>query len=175
MIICAAVAAAAVASAADAQDASPAFGHPVAEADLAFWDSSIPPDGANLPPGEGGVETGREIFATRCAACHGETGAETDTRLTPLVGGAGTLATSSPRKTVGSFWPYATTLFDYVRRAMPYNAPKSLTDDEVYALTAYILNANGIVPDDAVMNAETLLAVEMPNRDGFVNAWAEQE
>jgi S-disulfanyl-L-cysteine oxidoreductase SoxD len=147
------------------------LGRPMTAAELAFWDSSISPDGANLPAGSGGSVEGAATFAQKCAVCHGATGAETNTRLTPLVGGIGTLGSSQPVTTVGSYWPYATTVFDYIRRAMPYDAPKSLGDDEVYALTAYLLSANGIIDKGAVLDRETLPGVKMPNRDGFVNAW----
>ena len=118
------------------------------------------------PAGSGTVAHGREVYAGQCASCHGETG---EGGLgDKLVGGKGTLASSKPVKTVGSFWPYAPTLFDYVRRAMPMNAPESLDNDDVYAVVGYLLNLNGLVPDDAVMDAKSLSAVRMPNRDGFV-------
>jgi cytochrome c len=168
-----AAAALALAGGAAAQDGAPRpdLGHPVSEADLAFWDRSIPPDGRNLPEGSGTAEQGRAIFELQCAACHGMTGAETDAPMPPLIGGIGTLASDAPLRTVGSYWPYATTVFDYIRRAMPYTAPKSLSDDEIYALTAYLLAANGIIAEDDVMDRQSLPAVEMPNRDGFVSAW----
>ncbi|ORE97747.1 cytochrome C, class I [Aurantimonas sp. 22II-16-19i] len=132
------------------------------------WNIDISPDGQNLPDGSGSVADGKEIFASTCAACHGETGEGGEGMVGGrLVGGKGTLATNKPVKTVGSYWPYATTLYDYVHRAMPFNAPQSLTPDQVYAVSAYVLNLNGIVPDDAVMDKNTLPKVEMPNRDGF--------
>jgi cytochrome c len=111
---------------------------------------------------------GRRVYAQHCQACHGEggRGGPNDT----LVGSRGTLGGDAPVKTVGSYWPYATTLFDYVDRAMPYQAPGSLSADEVYAVTAYLLFENGIIADDAEMNAETLPKVAMPNRDGFASA-----
>lgn len=149
--------------------AGPELGQPVTEDELAAWDISIPPSGEGLPEGSGTVQEGAKVYATRCASCHGEGG--TGDPADPLVGGIGSLDTDQPAKTVGSFWPHATTLFDYTRRAMPLDAPQSLTDDEVYAVTAFILAENGIVPDDTEMNAETLPAVEMPNRDGFVSWW----
>ncbi|MBO0906420.1 cytochrome c [Jiella sp. MQZ13P-4] len=133
------------------------------------WNIDIAPDGRNLPDGSGSVSQGQEIFASTCAACHGEKGEGGEGMIGGrLVGGKDTLATGKPVKTVGSYWPYATTLYDYVHRAMPFNAPQSLTPDQVYAVSAYVLNLNGIVPDDAVMDKETLAKVEMPNRDGFV-------
>jgi S-disulfanyl-L-cysteine oxidoreductase SoxD len=147
----------------------PAFGAPASAAEIARWDISIPPSGAGLPPGSGGVKQGEAVYAAKCQACHGAKGAGKP--ADPLVGGAGSLATKAPLRTVGSYWPYATTLFDYTRRAMPLTNPLSLTDDEVYAVSAYILNLNGIVPADAVMDAKTLPQVKMPNRDGFVSDW----
>lgn len=142
------------------------IGRPATAAEVAAWNIDIDRDGRKLPPGRGSVAQGGTLFAERCAACHGEKaeGGLGDR----LVGGQGTLASATPVKTVGSFWPYAPTLFDYVRRAMPMNAPQSLTDDEVYAVVGYLLNLNGLVPDDAVLEARTLAAVRMPNRDGFV-------
>jgi len=134
---------------------------------LRAWDIDIAPDGAGLPPGAGSVADGARVYAERCAVCHGPEGkGQPEDRL---VGGSkGTLASDKPVKTVGSFWPYATTLFDYIRRAMPFNAPQSLRNEQVYALVAYLLNLNGVVPADAVMNSTSLAAVRMPNRDGFV-------
>jgi cytochrome c len=133
---------------------------------LGAWDIDVSPDGAGLPRGAGSVAYGAQLYAERCVACHGLEGkGRPEDRL---VGGQGTLASDKAVKTIGSFWPYATTLFDYIRRAMPFNAPQSLRDDEVYALVAYLLNLNGIVPADAVMDSTSLPAVRMPNRDGFV-------
>jgi S-disulfanyl-L-cysteine oxidoreductase SoxD len=146
----------------------PDLGHAASAADFAAIDISIPPSGAGLPVGTGTVKEGGAIYAAKCQACHGADGAGKPADA--LVGGMGTLASDNPVRTVGSYWPYATTIFDYVRRAMPTTAPRSLTDDEVYALTAYILNLNGVVSADAVMNAKTLPQVRMPNRDGFVDA-----
>ena len=142
------------------------IGRPATAAEVAAWNIDIDRDGRKLPAGRGSVAQGGALFAERCAACHGEKaeGGLGDR----LVGGQGTLASATPVKTVGSFWPYAPTLFDYVRRAMPMNAPQSLTDDEVYAVVGYLLNLNGLVPDDVVLEARTLAAVRMPNRDGFV-------
>ncbi len=133
---------------------------------IAPWDIDIAPDGRGLPPGSGDVQTGAQVFAQKCAVCHGAHGE--GLIGDPLVGGRGTLSSAAPKRTVGSYWPYATTLFDYIRRAMPYNAPQSLSADEVYAVSAWILNRNGIVPDDARMDSHTLAAVRMPNRDGFL-------
>jgi cytochrome c len=130
-------------------------------------DISIPPSGAGLPQGSGDAKQGAAVYAAKCQACHGEKGAGKPADA--LVGGVGSLATPKPVRTVGSFWPYATTLFDYTRRAMPLQNPKSLSDDEVYAVSAYILSLNGIIADNVQMNAQTLPQVKMPNRDGFVD------
>jgi S-disulfanyl-L-cysteine oxidoreductase SoxD len=146
---------------------SPNLGKPISQEDLASWDISIGPDGAGLPPGSGTVKQGEAVFAAKCQACHGEKGAgQPNDRL---VGGAGSLPGDKPPiKTVGSYWPYATTLFDYIRRAMPFNESKSLTNDEVYGVVAYLLNLNGIIPEGETMNAQSLPKVTMPNRDGFI-------
>jgi S-disulfanyl-L-cysteine oxidoreductase SoxD len=150
---------------------SPAFEKPLGigqtptEELVKAWNIDIAPDGANLPGGSGSVAQGRQIFADTCAACHGEHG--TEGPMDRLVGGRGTLDTRKPIMTVGSYWPYATTLYDYIRRAMPLNAPQSLNADQVYAVTAYILNMNKIIPDDAVLNKHALPEIKMPNRDGF--------
>jgi S-disulfanyl-L-cysteine oxidoreductase SoxD len=145
----------------------PDLGQPAAPDEIASWDISIGPDGAGLPPGNGTPKQGDAVYVAKCLPCHGEKGSGKPNDQ--LVGGAGTLTGDQPPvKTVGSYWPYATTLFDYVRRAMPLNAPKSLTDDEVYSVAAYILQLNGIIGESEVMNAQTLAKVQMPNRDGFV-------
>jgi S-disulfanyl-L-cysteine oxidoreductase SoxD len=146
---------------------SPNLGKPITPEDLAAWDISIGPDGAGLPPGSGTAKQGEAVFTAKCQACHGAKGAgQPNDRL---VGGQGSLPGDKPAiKTVGSFWPYATTLFDYVRRAMPYVESKSLSPDETYAVVAYILNLNGVVGDTDVINAQTLPNVKMPNRDGFI-------
>ena len=129
------------------------------------WNIDVAPDGTNLPDGAGSVAQGQKVFADTCAACHGEHG--TEGPMDRLVGGRGTLATKKPIMTVGSYWPYATTLYDYVRRAMPLNAPQSLTPDQVYAVTAYVLNMNKIVSDNAVLDRNSLPKIKMPNREGF--------
>jgi mono/diheme cytochrome c family protein len=145
----------------------PQLGQPAAPDEIASWDISIAPDGAGLPPGSGTPKQGEAVYVEKCLPCHGEKGSGKPNDQ--LVGGAGSLVGGqAPVKTVGSFWPYATTLFDYVRRAMPLNAPKSLTDDEVYAVAAYILQLNGIIKENEVMNAQSLPKVRMPNRDGFI-------
>ena len=144
-----------------------AVGRPATAAEIAGWNIDIGRDGANLPPGSGSVAHGREVFEQQCAACHGEKGeGGVGDRL---VGGQGTLASAKPIKTVGSYWPYAPTLFDYIRRAMPQNAPESLSNADVYAVAAYILNINGLLPADATLDANSLSAIKMPNRKMFVN------
>jgi cytochrome c len=140
---------------------------PAAAADIAAMDVSIGPDGAGLPPGSGTPKQGASVYAAKCIVCHGPEGANGINDR--LVGGQGTLASATPVRTIGSYWPYATTLFDYVRRAMPYPAPHSLTDAEVYAVTAYLLNLNGVIGADDVMDATSLPRVKMPNRDGFTS------
>src|SRR5690349_160275 len=154
-----------------AQGGGPQFrlGRAATPEELAQWDISIPPSGAGLPAGSGTARQGAAVYAAKCVACHGAKGAGKP--ADPLVGGIGSLASANPVRTVGSYWPYATTLFDYVRRAMPINAPLSLADDDVYAVSAYLLYLNGIVGEDAPMSANTLPLVAMPNRDGFINAW----
>ena len=134
--------------------------------ELRQWRSSIAPDGTGLPPGSGTAVQGREFYANRCSRCHGANGEGRDS--VPLAGGQDTLKNPKPLKTVGSFWPYATTVFDYIHRAMPFDRPGTLTVDQVYSLTAYVLFLNGLVPESAVIDAKTLPKVEMPNRRGFV-------
>jgi cytochrome c len=143
------------------------LGRAVTADEIKAWDISIPPSGAGLPPGSGSVQQGAAVYAAKCQACHGASGEGKP--VVALVGGQGTLASDNATRTVGSYWPYATTLFDYVRRAMPTNAPKSLTDDEVYAVSAYLLQLDGIISKEAVMNAQTLPQVKMPNRNGFID------
>jgi len=147
----------------------PGLGREATPAEVAAWDVSIPPDGAGLPPGRGTPAQGAVIYAQKCQNCHGEKGGgQPNDRL---VGGQGTLASKAPVRTIGSYWPYATTLFDYVRRAMPYTQSHSLTDDEVYAVTAYLLHLNGIIAEMSVMDAVTLPKVRMPNRENFILAY----
>jgi cytochrome c len=136
---------------------------------VAAWDTSIPPNGTGLPQGSGLARDGALLYAAQCLPCHGPEGAGKPNDR--LVGGHGTLATATPVRTVGSYWPYATTLFDYIRRAMPLPSPQSLTADETYALTAYLLERNGVIRADQVMNARTLPRVVMPNRDNFIDAY----
>jgi S-disulfanyl-L-cysteine oxidoreductase SoxD len=137
------------------------------ETSRAAPDITVFPDGRGLPDGRGTVVEGRAVYAARCAACHGARGEGTSSSPR-LVGGRDTLHTPEPVLTVGSYWPYATTLWDYNRRAMPYQRPGSLTVPEVYAVTAYLLHLNGLVAEDAALDQRTLPEVRMPNRDGFV-------
>lgn len=134
------------------------------EAQIAGWDIAVPPNGANLPPGKGTVADGEKIFSITCAMCHGSFG-EGKNGYPQLVGGVGSLASNSPEKTPGSYWPYATTIFDYINRAMPFYAPHTLKPDQVYSVVAWLLNANGIVKSDWIADAKTLPLVKMPNRD----------
>ena len=145
----------------------PGLGRAATAQEVAAWDISIPPSGAGLPAGSGTVKAGETVYIAQCQACHGAKGEGKPADR--LVGGVGTLGTDKQVMTVGSFWPYATTLFDYTRRAMPTTKPLSLTNDEVYAVTAYLLFLNGVIPENAEMNARTLPQVKMPNRDGFVD------
>ena len=145
----------------------PALGQPASAAEIAAIDIVIPPSGAGLPAGGGDARAGAKVYAEKCESCHGPKGVGKP--ADPLVGGKGSLASSNPVRTVGSYWPYATTLFDYTRRAMPVTAPRTLSNDEVYAVTAYVLHINGIIGETDAMNAKTLPAVKMPNRDGFVD------
>lgn len=161
-----AVVVAAVAWPAAAQLPTYGVGRPPTTDEVQAWELTIPPDGQGLPPGRGTAVLGQAVFAERCAACHGETGE--DSNYSRLVGGQGTLATDKPVQTIGSFWQYATTLWSYIRRAQPFDNPGSLTADQVYAVTAYLLHRNGIIGAQEVMDATTLPRVRMPNRDGFV-------
>lgn len=142
------------------------LGRPATEAEIRAWDIDVAPTGEGLPPGQGTVNQGAQVYAAKCAACHGPTGTEGPNDR--LVGGQNTLAISDPVKTVGSYWPYATTLYDYIRRAMPFDAPQSLSADEVYSVVAWLLHQNGIIVEDIVTDARTLPQIRMPNRDGFI-------
>jgi cytochrome c len=164
----AAVIAMTTAGALAAQIAPPKLGRPATPEEIAKVDISIPPDGKGLPPGSGSVAQGAQVFAAKCSVCHGAN-AEGTPSGDRLVGGVGTLASANPVKTVSSYWPYATTLFDYIRRAMPLTNPQSLQNDEAYAVVAYILSIDNIVPKDAVLDAQSLPKVQMPNRGGFIN------
>ena len=138
---------------------------------IAAWDISVAADGTGLPPGSGTANDGASVYARNCLACHGQEGE--GLLHDRLVGGHGTIGGPAPTKTVGSYWPYATTIFDYIRRAMPYLQPQTLSDDETYALTAYLLYLNGIIDANQVMNAATQPEIEMPNLKNFVLAYPE--
>jgi S-disulfanyl-L-cysteine oxidoreductase SoxD len=151
----------------------PGLGKSIDPAEIAAWDISVSPDGTGLPAGAGTPAQGAHIYAEKCATCHGPEGKAGVTGVTaaplpPLVGGGPITDISAAMKRIANFWPYPTTLFDYIRRSMPWQQPRSLTNDEVYALTAYILALNKLIGDDDTMNAETLPKVRMPNRDGFI-------
>jgi cytochrome c len=141
----------------------PGLGKPITEADLALWDISIGPDGVGLPAGSGTPAQGAVVFADKCELCHGKEG-----------NGGPSAALAGPGRNIANYVPHATTIFDFTRRAMPWPQPKSLTNDEVYAVTAYILALNKIIGDNDVMNAETLPKVKMPNRDGFISRYPEK-
>jgi S-disulfanyl-L-cysteine oxidoreductase SoxD len=144
-----------------------AFGQPISEDDLALWDIDIDtPTGGNLPPGEGTVSAGAEVYEAQCIQCHGEN-AGGGSMYGSMVGGIGTMDQSPRVLTPGSMYPYAPILFDYTRRAMPLDNPHSMSDDEVYAVSAYIYHLNGLVDEDFTANAETLAAIEMPNKGNF--------
>jgi cytochrome c5 len=141
------------------------IGRPATAAEVAAWNIDVRADGAGLPAASGSVRQGRAVYEEKCAACHGASG---EGGAGPrLAGGFGTLSSMNPVLSVGSFWPYATTLYDYINRAMPFDKPQSLTPSEVYALSAYTLRLNGIVGEDAVLDQSSLPAIEMPNRKGF--------
>jgi cytochrome c len=140
-------------------------------AEIAAWDIDVAGDGRNLPAGQGTVQQGKQIYETRCAHCHGmkgEGGAGGQLGGGALAGGQGTLNTPKPLRTVGSYWPYAPTVFDYIRRAMPLDSPQSLSDPDVYAVTGYVLFLNGLVSESVTIDAGTLSSMRMPNRGGFI-------
>lgn len=164
-----AAAALALSASAFAQSAKPqsyGIGAPATPEQVAGWDIDVRPDGAGLPPGKGSVKDGEQLYLDRCAVCHGEFG-ESAGRWPQLAQGKGTLATHDPVKTVGSYFPYVATVFDYIRRAMPFGDAQSLSHDEMYAITAFVLNLNDIVDDKFVLSKETWSKVKMPNEGGF--------
>ena len=165
---CVALSLAAVLAASPALADSPRYhlGRTPTQAEIDAWNIDVRVDGQGLPPGHGSVAEGRSIFAETCAACHGDRGQ--GGLADPLAGGFGTMSQPNPVRTVGSYWPYAPTLFDFIRRAMPFNAPESLDDNQVYAVSAYVLSLNGIVSDDAVLDRTSLPKIGMPNRNGFI-------
>jgi S-disulfanyl-L-cysteine oxidoreductase SoxD len=153
-------------SLAAAQLPSYGVGRPPTAEEITAWDVTIPADGQGLPPGSGTAALGKSIYVQRCASCHGENGQ--DPKYNLLVGGQGTLKTPKPVVTIGSFWPHAPTLWSYINRAQPTDEPGSLTADQVYAVTAYLLYLNGIIGENDIVDARTLPQVKMPNRNGFV-------
>jgi cytochrome c len=161
-VIAGAIIVGALASSAHAYD----FGRPAMPDEIQLWDIDVRPDGKGLPDGSGTAAHGKAVYAENCEACHGPNGQ--GGIKDRLVGGQGTLASNNPIKTVGSYWPYATTLFDYIRRAMPYQAPGSLSVDDTYAVTAYILSFNEILPADGKLDKDSLPKIKMPNRDDFI-------
>ncbi len=156
-----------ISSVCDAQH--PNLGRPLTPEEISKLDITVAPDGSGLPAGSGSVSAGAKVYGEKCQSCHGPRGQGGP--QDQLTGGVGTIASPKPVKTPVSYWPSATTIFDYVRRAMPLQSPQSLTDDEAYAVTAYILSIDGVVPQDAVLDAKSLPQVKMPNRDGFVRWW----
>ncbi len=149
----------------------PNLGKPITPAETAAWDINILPDGSGLPPGTGTPAEGARIYAAKCSACHGPEGKGGASAR--LVGGEA-IKNMESEKTIASFWPFATTLFDYIRRAMPWQQPRSLTNQEVYAVTAYILSLNKLIGESDTINATTLPKVRMPNRDGFIVRFPER-
>jgi cytochrome c len=150
---------------------APGLGKPISEADIKAWNITILADGTNLPPGSGTAAQGAKIYAEKCLGCHGEGGK----------GGVNNVLVGSPpidsitaAKTIANFWGYPTTVYDYIRRAMPWPTPRTLGDEEVYALVAYIFSLNKLIGENDVMNAETLPKVKMPNRDNFIVKFPDQ-
>src|SRR3984893_18733852 len=158
-----------------ASSAGPNLGRPIDAAEIAAWDISIQPDGTGLPPGGGKAADGARIYADKCAQCHGPDGkgGVAGVFTVPLIGGDPITDISAATKRIANFWPYSTTLFDYTRRAMPWQQPMTLTNDEVYCLTAYILGLNKLIGENDTINAQTLPKVRMPNRDGFLMRFPE--
>ena len=149
---------------------SPMLGHEATAAEIAAWDTSVFPDGEGLPKGKGSVAEGEIVYQQQCLACHGENGLGTQLG-DQLAGAQMSLTSDYPEQTIGSYWPYATTVFDIVRRSMPMTAPGSLTNNEVYAVTAYLLYLNQLVDKEAVMDQASLPKVKMPNENGFINVY----
>ncbi|MBZ2183236.1 MAG: cytochrome c [Bryobacter sp.] len=143
-------------------------GKPVSAEEIRAIDLTVFPNGSGLPRGKGTAVRGAALYKEKCAECHNEKGEGREQQYPRLVGGIGSLATAEPVKTVGSYWPHATTVFDYIRRAMPYETPRSLSADEVYSITAVLLYWNGIIGENDELNEKTLPRVKMPNREGFV-------
>lgn len=149
---------------------SPMLGHPLSKAESHLADLTVAPDGSDLPTGQGSVSRGATLYGEQCAHCHGEAGAGGVGAIPRLTGGVGSLATDAPLQTVNSFWPKAPIIFDYIRRTMPPTAPQSLSNDDVYAITAYLLSVDEIVPKNSILNARRLARVKMPNAKGFLDS-----
>ncbi len=149
------------------------LGQPVTPQEIAAWDRGVMPDGQGLPPGQGSVSEGKAIYQQQCINCHGENGLGNSGDQ--LAGAIHSLTDEWPEQTIGTYWPYATTLFDFTRRSMPMTQPGSLSDDQVYAVVAYMLFLNRIIGEDVIMNAEMLKKIDMPNRDGFINIYEQPE
>ncbi len=145
--------------------AGPKLGRLVHKSTVARWNQDVFPDGRGLPDGAGTAVEGKTIYQSQCQSCHGFQG--TGNSAEELAGAQHTLTDNPPDKTIGTYWPYATTVFDFIRRSMPINAPGSLSNNEVYATTAYLLFLNGIIKENTIINSRTLPSVKMPNRDGF--------
>lgn len=156
-----------------AAPAGPGLGQPLSIDEIAEISIHVFPDGSGLPPGRGTAAEGREIYERQCASCHGPNG--TGGSAEELAGARNSLTDDPPDKTIGTYWPYATTLFDYIRRSMPLNAPRSLSVDQVYAVTAYLLFLNGIIGQDRALDEATLARIEMPNRNGFIPVYQPTE
>ncbi len=151
-----------------AEHQGPGLARPASKADVAAWNLNVFPDGEGLPKGEGNVSEGENIYKNKCIACHGENGLGTGVG-DQLAGAQMGLTSEYPEKTIGTYWPYATTIFDFTRRSMPLNAPGSLTNGELYSVTAYLLFLNGIIEEDRIIDAKTLPNIKMPNRNGFID------
>ena len=159
--------------ASDTFAAGPNLGKPLTAAEMAAWDISVLPDGSGLPAGSGTPAQGASVYAAKCAMCHGDKG-EGRPPYSRLIGGGPIQSISAAEKTIANFYPYSTTLFDFIRRAMPWQQPRALSNDEVYAVVAFLLAQNKIIGETEAMNAETLPKVKMPNRDGFIPRFPEK-
>lgn len=157
----------------NAEQQGPELGQAVSAEEIAKWDISVFPDGEGLPKGEGNVEQGKKVYQQQCISCHGQNGLGTAAG-DQLAGAQMSLTSEYPEQTIGTYWPYATSLFDLIRRSMPMTAPGSLSNEQTYAVTAYLLYLNNIITKDEVMNSKTLAKVKMPNEEGFVNVYEEE-
>lgn len=157
-----------------AEQQSPKLGQAVSPEEIAKWDISVFPDGEGLPKGEGSVAQGEKVYQQQCMSCHGQNGLGT-VAGDQLAGAQMSLTSEYPEQTIGTYWPYATTLFDVIRRSMPMTAPGSLSNEQTYAVTAYLLYLNNLIAKDDVMNSKTLAKVKMPNEKGFVNVYEEEK